>query len=299
MRVVSLLPSATEIVVALGHGSELVGRSAECDYPPSVRGLRVVMRPRAEDFERSSREIDARVQTVRGRSESLYHLDLDALRSLAPDVILTQDLCGVCSVTEEEVAAACRLAGVSPQILSLTPRSLSDVWESIRIVSRALGDPAEGDRLAAALESRARRTSDRSSRVLVVEWLDPPIEAGLWTPDIVHAAGGTPMGPSSGEVGHRTTWAAIRSDPPDLLILSPCSFSVDRTRLEIDRAGLGSFLDGLSLPLGTLLADEAYFSRPGPRLADGVELIRSLLAGIPPPRPMPIRWWSREEARAR
>ncbi len=141
MRVVSLLPSATEIVFALGHGSELVGRSVDCDFPDAALALPVVMHPRDWDSDAPSIVIDERVRRTRSRGESLYELDVDRLRQLRPDLLLTQDLCGVCSVTEREVREACQLAGVRPEVVSLMPRTLEDVWRSVEVVGRALGDP--------------------------------------------------------------------------------------------------------------------------------------------------------------
>ncbi len=294
MRIVSVLPSATEIVFALGHGSELVARSEECDYPPEVRRLPAVMRPRTRDFERPSAEIDARVQSVRGRNESLYELDIPALRRLNPDLLLTQDLCGVCSVTDAEVASACATAGIAPRIVSLSPRTLADVAASLEEVARAIGDPAAGRAVTDRFRERIRPTGPdpREARVAIVEWLDPPILAGLWAPDQIRSAGGIPLETRPGAPGQRTRWAALGELHPDLVILSPCSFPIERTRREIAstpdvRAALGRIH-----PRGGIwLADEAYFSRPGPRLADGVDLIRALLTGAPPSGALPVERW--------
>jgi iron complex transport system substrate-binding protein len=277
MRVVSLLPSATEIVCALGHGAELVGRSAECDYPSEVRRLPVVMRARSSDALAPSAVIDERVRAARARDESLYTIDLDRLRELAPDLLLTQDLCGVCSVTDSEVEEACATAGVRPRIVSLTPRTLAEVWTSVVRVADALGDRDAGARISAELRARTVATSSVRSRVAVVEWLDPPFLAGLWTPEIVGAAGGVAVGPRAGEPGVRSSWPDIAALSPDLLLLSPCSFSVERTRGELERGSVAGQITSLRPPLGIFLADEAYFSRPGPRLAEGVELVRHLL----------------------
>ncbi len=295
MRVVSLLPSATEIVCALGHRADLVGRSAECDYPLSVRSLPVVMRPRTWDADAPSRTIDERVRAVRSDGESLYELDLDRLRQLEPEIVLTQDLCGVCSVTDREVEEACRIADVSPRIVSLTPRTLDEVWTSVETVARALGDPAAGSRLRRRLRDRARPSRPRAGlRVAVVEWLDPPILAGLWAPDQVRAAGAFAIGPGPGEVGMRTTWEDLRRATPDLLVLSPCSFSVERSRRELDVPRLASLVDRVAAPGGTFVADEANFSRPGPRLADGVDLLRALVGGAADPLPEGV--WRRPSA---
>jgi iron complex transport system substrate-binding protein len=290
VRVVSVLPSATEIVVALGHGAELVGRSAECDSPESVRSLPIVMRPRTFDADRPSGEIDARVREVRSGGQSLYELDLDLLRQLDPDLILTQDLCGVCSVTDAEVAAACAKADVAPRIVSLTPRTLEGVWESVETVGRALEDPEAGKTLARELRARSRptATAGRSPKIAVIEWLDPPILAGLWTPDIVRSAGGTSPEVRSGHPGVRSDWATVARADWDLVVLSPCSFTLARTQRELADPRLRREVERLKPTLGTFLADEAYFSRPGPRLADGIDLLRHLIARTSWNPPMPF-----------
>ena len=295
MRVVSVLPSATEIVCALGHGPELVARSAECDYPPEVQRLPIAMRPRTLDSERPSVEIDERVRTARSRGESLYRLDADLLRGVRPDLMLTQNLCGVCSVTEEEVHDACAQAGVRPRVVSLAPTNLDEVWASFATIADALGDAPAGHRLREATLARSRPRPPTGRSVAVVEWLDPPILAGLWTPDIVRAAGGVPVGTRTGEPGVRSTWESLSRASPDLVVISPCSFSVARTVREIsENRDLRSALARVAAPLGMYVADEAYFSRPGPRLADGVALVRSLLEGVSPERPMPVEALDRD-----
>jgi iron complex transport system substrate-binding protein len=301
VRIVSVLPSATEIVCALGARSELVGRSAECDYPADVRDLPVVMAARTDDRDRPSAEIDRRVRRARANGESLYELDVERLRTLRPDVLLTQDLGGVCSVTDEEVAQACSAAGASPRIVSLAPRTLDEVWATFDTVGRAVGRSDEARRLMSSLRRRTRPVaSPPAARVAVVEWLDPPILAGLWTPDVVRVAGGIPLGPVSGAAGQRTTWKEIAALEPDLLLLSPCSFSVDRTRAELADPEVSRPIGGIAPARGTYVADEAFFSRPGPRLADGVDLIRALLRGEVPRSSMPVARWNatRQEATA-
>jgi iron complex transport system substrate-binding protein len=290
LRVVSVLPSATEIVCALGHGDRLVGRSAECDYPESVHSLPVVMTPRHWDADAPSGEIDARVREARGRGESLYTLDVDLLRELRPDVLLTQDLCGVCSVTGPEVEAACARAGVRPAIVSLTPRTLEDVWSSVEIVGAAIGDRTSGTRLANQLREASHPTPTANPpRIAVLEWLDPPLLSGLWTPTMITAAGGSPIGTETGAPGVRTDWTTIRKARPELVVVSPCSFSVERTERELEEPALRKELARLNPTLGTWLADEAYFSRPGPRLADGVALLRHLISREGWRPPMTVR----------
>jgi len=290
MRVISVLPSATEIVCALGHGTELLARSAECDFPSEVQKLPVAMRPRTWDADRPSREIDARVRRARAQNQSLYELDLELLRSLRPDLLLTQNLCGVCSVTEEEVMSACARAGVRPRVVSLVPTNLADVWDSIETVAHALEDPERGHQLADALRARTEPRPSTGRTVAVVEWLDPPILAGLWTPDLIVSAGGVPVGPPSAVPGTRTSWSELSHNPPDVLVISPCSFSVDRTARELDsNPTLRSAIGSVRSRIGAVVADEAYFSRPGPRLAAGAELVRDLLEGKRPEGPMPVQ----------
>jgi iron complex transport system substrate-binding protein len=296
VRVVSLLPSATEIVHYLGCGSMLVGRSAECDYPEEVQALPAVMRPKVSDADRPSGEIDARVRAAREHGESLYWIDVPLLGSLQPDVILTQDLCGVCSVTGDEIRAACRSAHVEARIVSLTPHSLSEIRRDIRTVAEALGAEVAGSAAELDLNSRQaaveNRASDRRPSVAVVEWLDPPILAGLWSPEMVALAGGRPLpGMMAGRPAARSSWEELRADPPELMILSPCSFSVDRTFSELARAPLARLPE--QFPTSEIwVADEAYFSRPGPRLWQGLELVADLIDRVEPRAPMPVRRWS-------
>jgi iron complex transport system substrate-binding protein len=297
MRILSLLPSATEIVCALGAESELVGRSEECDYPARVQRLPILMRARRLDADRPSGEIDRRVRAMRDAGQSLYELDLDGLKVARPDVLLTQDLCGVCSVTEREVAEACRTVGVSPHVLSLSPRSLTEVRESIRSIGEAIGRPEEARRLVeglARLEAgtpRPGRPDRAAPRVAVVEWVDPPILAGLWTPEIIRRAGGIPVGPEPGTPSARSDWAALANERPDLVIVSPCSFAVTRTRSETAVPSVAQGLRRLGPSAGVWLADEAYFSRPGPRLWDGIDLVGRLLNGDARTLPMPVERW--------
>jgi len=291
VRIVSVLPSATETVAALGHVGELVGRSAECDAPAEVRRLPVVMRPKSLDSERPSAEIDDRVRSTRAGDQSLYELDIPLLARLRPDLILTQDLCGVCSVTDAEVEAACHAAGIDPRIVSLTPRTLGDVAETIETIGAAIGASEASRRLAASLRGTPSARSGGRPRVAVVEWIDPAILAGLWTPEMVERAGGEPIGPTSGGVGQRTTWASIARRRPELIVVAPCSFAVERTVRELSTTRLGDRLLDLPTGRGIWIADEAYFSRPGPRLADGIRLLRTLLGDERPDRPMGIQRW--------
>jgi len=280
----------------LGRGADLVGRSAECDFPKEVLALPVVMRATVEDGHRSSLEIDARVRASRVRNESLYTLDVPLLGRLHPEVILTQDLCGVCSVTGEEVASACRRAKVDPKIVSLSPHDLAEVRADLRTVARVLGIPEQGEAAEKALLARERTVREGArphppSRVAIVEWLDPPILAGLWAPEMVSVAGGRAVGGvEAGRPAVTTDWATLTELDPDLVILSPCSFSVARTLEELARSPRTPELLRFR-PGSVWLADEAYFSRPGPRLWMGLELLADLLHHLTPRTPMPARLW--------
>lgn len=293
MRVVSVLPSATEIVCAVGARTALVGRSAECDYPSGIEGLPVVMQAKSLGAEHSSREIDARVRAFRARDESLYAIDLARLAELRPDLLLTQDLCRVCSVTDDEARAACAQAGVAPRILSIAPRSLSEVWASVATIGAAVGRAEQGRRLSEELAARTPPAGRGSRpRVLVLEWIDPPIEAGLWTPELVESAGGRPWSRADTGTAHDVDLGTIAADPPDLVIVSPCSFPVERTRRELEGTELGGRLARLRVPRGVWLADEAHFSRPGPRLAEGRDLVERLLRGDRPSGRLPVVEWT-------
>ena len=281
------------MVVALGGRGQLVGRSEECDFPPEVRSLPVVMRAKTLDREAPAGEIDARVSETRRRGESLYTLDLPLLRSLGPDIILTQDLCGVCSVTEAEVIDACRAVALDPTVISLNPRRLTEVKDSIGRVAAAIGRPEDAEALQRRFERPASRAGAKArKRVAVVEWLEPAILAGLWVPDMIELSGGTSVGPSAGEPGQRLDWVDLRRMEPDLVIVSPCSFDVRRTAEELRRSQR-TRADLPKAPDGCWLVDEAYFSRPGPRLADGVELLQRLLRhDSTSDLPMPAERWT-------
>jgi iron complex transport system substrate-binding protein len=286
MRIVSLLPSATETVFALGKGAELVGRSEECDHPAEVSDLPVVMRARTHDAGRSSREIDERVAARRDDPNGLYELDLTLLRSLAPDVILTQDLCRVCSVTDDQVREACLNAGVAPRIISVSPTLLGEVWQGVLEIGRAIGVESRASEWVARAEEEGvppSRSAAPRPTVAVVEWLDPPILAGLWVPEMIELAGGSALGAVAGAPGRRVGWGDLKESAPDLVVLSPCSFSVARTRAEVAEATMAREIEALRPRLGTWIADEAHFSRPGPRLLRGIALLAALLAGGTPP----------------
>ncbi len=285
-RIVSLLPSATEIVCALGLRERLVGRSHECDYPPDVAAVTVCTAPRF-DPEGSSREIDARVKGLLARALSLYEVKQDVLARLHPGVIVTQTQCEVCAVSLADVsAAAASLTDEDVEIVSLTATSLDGVFDDIRRVADALGVASQGAVLVGGLKSRvttiARRAeiAGRRPSVLCVEWVDPPMAAGNWIPELVRLAGGEPALGREGEHAPWVDWNQIAAADPDVIALMPCGFGLERTRAEAGR--LVSRAEWRSLRAvreNAVYVTDAnqYFNRPGPRLVDSLEILAEIL----------------------
>ena len=281
VKIVSLLPSATEIVFALGAGDQLAGVSFECDFPPAARDVPVVSGTVLDvETPRSAAEVDADVSALIAAGASIYTVDGARIRAINPDVILAQDLCRVCAVPSGEVQDALDSIGCQAEVLSLDPANLDEVIACVGRVGRAIGTDAVAaammQDLHARLDAVRRRVAGRARpRVFVLEWPDPPFNAGHWVPDMVDAAGGIPVLAGAGERSRRLDWAEIAAESIDVTIFSPCGF---------DLAGAceqaSSFLDRPEAPgLGSIVAVDAnaLFSRPGPRLVDGVELLAELL----------------------
>jgi len=302
-RVVSLLPGLTEIVCALGAGDRLVGRSHECDHPPGVEALpsvttaplvgrRLTPNPAPADAGRregsaSSREIDAEVRRLLRDALSPFTVDADRLRALAPDLVLTQDQCRACAASlpdvERALGAAC---GGATRVLSVAPQTLGDVWDAVRAVADALGLAAEGRALLAGLSERIGNLGERAGRrawrprVAMIEWLEPLMVAGHWTPELVAIAGGEPVLARAGERSRWISWSELRAADPDVIVVAPCGFPLARTRREL---GLLRSLPGWPALAAVrservFLADgNALFNRPGPRLVDSLERLAELL----------------------
>jgi iron complex transport system substrate-binding protein len=268
VRIVSLLPSATEIVAELGLADRLVGRSEECDWPPEVRRLPVVTASRVDSSRLAGREIDAAVRTAIASGEALYALDEQLLERLRPDVVITQDLCRVCAVSSAEVC------DVGARVVSLDPRTLGEVAGSVRELAAALGVPDRGEAVARRLLERVAAVRERVAglperRVFVAEWLDPPFAAGHWIPEMVAAAGGRDVLGRAGEPSRPTTWDEVAAAAPELVVLAPCGFDARRAAQEAS---------GLELPWPAVPVDaNRYFARPAPALADGVEQLARIL----------------------
>jgi len=281
VKIISLLPSATEIVYALGLGDDLEGVSFECDFPAEARQVPIVSGTALQtDGSLSAEQIDSEVSARVAAGDSIYTLDDALIRSIDPDVILAQDLCQVCAVPSGAVEEALDVIGCHADVVSLDPESLDDVIDCISTVGRVTGTAVRAGELVADLRRRVdavrQRVTDLTPpRVFVLEWPDPPFNAGHWVPDMVLAAGGIPVLAEKGERSRRLTWEEIAAEDIDVTVFAPCGF--DLSGAVAQAAG---FLDRREVAaLGRIVAVDAnaYFSRPGPRVVDGVELLAELL----------------------
>jgi iron complex transport system substrate-binding protein len=281
VRIVSLLPAATEILWALGLGDRVVGRSHECDYPPEVRTRPVVVRSTI-DPHRASAEIDRAVAEAVRSGRSLYIVDRATLEALRPDLVVTQEVCHVCAASGQDL---CDLQDVVPGIRTVTlgATSLNGVMEDILRLGEAAQVPERARALVAALEEEIREIATRAQllharpRVACVEWLDPPYVAGHWVPEMVQLSGADDVLGEPGRPSRRTTWTAVARCDPDIVILMPCGFSIQETRArlgELDPAfwDLRAVRDGRAY----LVDANAHFSRPGPRLVEGLRTLAAL-----------------------
>ncbi|MBV8087918.1 MAG: cobalamin-binding protein [Chloroflexi bacterium] len=279
MKVVSLLPSATEILFALGLGDQLVGVTHECDYPAEALARPRVTSTALPASSLTSGQIDAGINELLEAGESIYHLDVDLLESLQPDLILTQELCDVCAVAYSEVNRAALAVSSEPRVVSLEPTGIGEVLESILTVGSLCDARAEADALVAQLRGRLDRVRMNAAdlrarkRVWCAEWLDPPMRAGHWVPEQVELAGGIETFGRRGEPSTKCTWDEVRAYAPEVIVLMPCGFELERT-----------FEEATLLPSDLRASIEAwavngsaYFSRPGPRLVDGVEILGHIL----------------------
>ena len=308
LRIVSLLPAATEIVAALGLQTHLVGRSHECDEPADVASLPALTAARI-DASAPSRTIHEQVEQVgralaaaspqpaagaactTGASAALYSLDIDTLAALKPDLILTQAACDVCAISAADVEAAVRKAAVDTRVLALSPATLADLFSDILAVGKATGRLAQARELVARLRARIASLASRvqamaegdrrpSPRVAVIEWLDPPMAAGNWVPEMVRLAGGVDVLGKAGDHSHWISWDDVAAADPDVVILVPCGFPLDRVVAEAGSAAVRPHLEMLRASReGRVFAIDGHhlFNRPGPRLVDSLEVLAELL----------------------
>lgn len=286
MRIVSLIPSGTEIVCLLGLGDRLVGVSHECDYPPEARGKPVLIRPILDPEALASVEIDRRIAARLRAGESVYTLDPEALAAADPDLILTQELCDVCAVGYRDVAAAAERLPRRPEILSLDPRTLWDVVKDIQRVAAATGTTERARGPVSELRRRIERVSERAKeaetrpRVACLEWLNPLYNAGHWVPEMVELAGGVDVLGTKAVPSVTVAWEAVQAARPEVLILMPCGFEIPRTQKELacltERPG---FRDLPAVRAGRVWAvnGHAYYNRSGPRLVDGLEYLAQII----------------------
>lgn len=285
MRICSLLPSATEILYAIGLGDSVLGVTHECDFPAEAATKPALIRPRV-DPQASPAEIDRKVSEIIARGESIYAVDAELLSSLSPDLILTQDLCHVCAASPDDLATALMRFPRQPQVLSLTPRSLAEVWDDIRRVGDATGRSREAEALAGALEQRVAAIEAASTRaasrprVVCLEWLDPYFVGGHWIPEMVYKAGGEDVLGRLRQPSYKVTGDEILKSLPDVIAVMPCGYGTARVAAEFRIEQLPRGADTLpAIKHRRVFAVDAnsYFSRPGPRLADGVAVLAHLL----------------------
>jgi len=298
MRIVSLLASATEMIYALGCLDQLVGRSHECDYPPEVQSLPVVSKAQI-DIDTSSAQIDAQIKQLAHKTAepedpalkalSIYTIDVDQLQILQPDIIFTQTQCEVCAVSERDVMQAIQhLTGLQPRVVSLAPYQLNDVWEDVLRVGEALARYDQAKMLVSGYKKRLDYLRHATSkfgirqRVTVLEWLDPLMAAGNWTPELVDYAGGENV---FGEVGLHSPWLSweeLQGEDPDVLVLSPCGFSIERTLQDIailQEHPAWQSLRAVKNRRVYAIDGNQYLNRSGPRLVESAELLGRVIWG--------------------
>jgi iron complex transport system substrate-binding protein len=264
MRIISLLPSATDIIFELGLLDSLVGISEDCDWPPEARAKPLVARNRIDLSALTSAQIEEVVAASASESHSLYTVDAGLMDELQPELVIAQDICAVCSVTSEDLATACP---VGADVYSMNPRTFAEVVESVVELATRLGVRERGVAIAEEMQAKVETTREAVAglerpRVFLAEWIDPPYCSGHWLPEMVELAGGRNLLSKPGEYSTPTTWEAVLEEDPDLIVLAACGF---------DLAEATEHAGALRMPVRTVVVDGgAYYSRPAPRVADGV-----------------------------
>ena len=285
MRILSLLPSATEIVYALGLGDHLVGVSHECDYPESARWKPVVSKSTLSNALRSE-EIHSACSEHHHGTHSLYGIDEQLLKQIDPDVILTQELCTVCAIPVSQVREAARILAGPRCVVSLEPTNLRQILENVAAVAEVTGRQTEAAALVTKLERRIARIASATSslrerrRVFCMEWMEPPMAGGHWIPEMIRLAGGIDGLGNDGEPSAAMDWEHVVEFAPEILVIMPCGYKIPRTLGEVDRlASNRAFYDLPAVQSGEVYVVDspAFFSRPGPRIVDGLEILAQIL----------------------
>jgi len=296
VRIVSLLPSATEIVFALGLGDQLDGVTYECDYPPEATSKPVVSDSALpQDRPLSAREIDGLVGEFMQRHEPIYTLDKALIRDIQPDLILTQDLCRVCAVPSGQVEQALEELGCTSTVVSLDPHSLSGIFDCISDVGRATGAQATAEALVSDLRQRVERVRTRAARLptirtLCLEWSDPPYAGGHWIPEMVEIAGGANLLNAPGEPSRTVAWREVAVAGPEVVVFMPCGYYLEDAEIEAERLfDVPDFAETSAARGDGVYAVDAssYFSRPGPRIVDGLEILAWAIHPDAFPEPSP------------
>ncbi len=293
-RIISLIPSATEIVTALGLQDQLVGRSHECDFPESIRSLPVCSEPRI-DVNASSGEIDRQVKSALANAVSIYKLNVEELTRLQPTHLITQTQCEVCAVSLQDVQqAVCQMVGSQPEVISHNPNSLADIWNDIQITADKLGVPERGHELIASLKDRLEQVRQSvvgrtvKPSVVCLEWLNPLMAAGNWVPELVEIAGGVPLLCEAGKHSPYFEWSSLHQANPDVIAIMPCGFDIPRTISE-----LGVLFDSpdwfelRAVRQGRVYLTDGnqFFNRPGPRVVESAEILAEILHDVGHNRP--------------
>lgn len=305
MNIISLLPSTTEIIYALGLGEQLKAVTHECDFPEDAKGKRHITSNVLPEGEHGGAEIDRMVRERVLNGQSLYELDRGLLAEIGPDLILTQELCDVCAVSYDDVVAAAGLLPKMPRVASFEPNSIELIFQSIHDISWLAARPEVGRDLVAGLQTRldslAQQLKDVTpKRVLCLEWLDPPMIGGHWVPEMVRLAGGVDVLGQEGEPSVRVAWDAIAASDPELVVLMPCGYDLETTgRMTSELDDIPEWRELAAVKAGQVYAVDgsSYFNRPGPRIIDGVELLARLIhpercTGLGPDAAKQIERWT-------
>lgn len=274
-RIVSFLPAGTEILYALGAGDELLARSHECDFPPEVQMLPVISRPALKLESMSQADIDSAVATRLQSGESLYEVDEVLLRELSPDVIITQDLCQVCAPSGNDLTRAIRDLPKRPEVIWLSPQTLADIEDNIQSVGAACGKTEDATTIISSNRERIKRVQSAVAgapirKVAFLEWINPFFTAGHWVPEMIELAGGFDQNGKKGADSVRMTWEDVRNAKPNVIVVSPCGYDLHAA------VKLAKTLESISGTKVFAVDANAYFARPGPRVAEGIELLAHL-----------------------